>query len=277
MRGKWFSHDDSFRLGFGEFWNARGTSLEKFPPSEGCQGDCRTDAQVTGVGRRAAGAQAAADEDDSAIPFLGRALAQAFIAHTPPRCLATLRRRHCKPMNIKTLAMALCAAALSFGAQAIDLSPGGVFVQGGVADRGGYSLTAGVIWPWSWQRQAAGGEWSGLTEAYVSHWSGRVASARESFTQLGLVPIFRYRFSQGRSDWFTEAGIGVSAMDNRYQIEEKQFGTRFNFVDVLGLGRSFGAQRDRELSLRLTHFSNGGIKEPNPGENFLLLRYAALF
>ena len=32
-----------------------------------------------------------------------------------------------------------------------------------------------------------------------------------------------------------------------------------------------------ELALRLQHFSNAGIKHPNPGENFVQLRYAQGF
>ena len=47
----------------------------------------------------------------------------------------------------------------------------------------------------------------------------------------------------------------------------------FNFGDHLAVGRSFGVQREHELALRVQHFSNGGIKEPNPGETFLQLRY----
>ena len=100
---------------------------------------------------------------------------------------------------------------------------------------------------------------------------------RVSFTQLGLVPLLRYRFGEGRSNWFIEAGIGVSVMDPIYRTEEKRFSTRFNFVDVAGAGRSFGQRREHELSLRIAHISNANIKKPNPGENFLQLRYAVLF
>jgi Lipid A 3-O-deacylase (PagL) len=38
--------------------------------------------------------------------------------------------------------------------------------------------------------------------------------------------------------------------------------------------RGFGADGEHELALRLQHFSNGGIRRPNPGETFLQLRYA---
>jgi lipid A 3-O-deacylase len=180
------------------------------------------------------------------------------------------------PMNIRRPVLAL-VAALPFSTHAIDLVPRGAFVEGGIADDASYSATIGVVWPWSWRREALGGELSGMTEAYVSHWSGRRATQRASFTQLGLVPTLRYRFSHGRSDWFVEAGIGISAMDKKYRTADKQFSTRFNFIDVAGVGRSFGPQRRQELSLRIAHISNADMKKPNPGEDFLQLRYAALF
>lgn len=47
--------------------------------------------------------------------------------------------------------------------------------------------------------------------------------------------------------------------------------------DSLGLGVSLGAQRQHELLLRLQHVSNAGLKQPNPGLNFLQLRYALHF
>jgi hypothetical protein len=42
----------------------------------------------------------------------------------------------------------------------------------------------------------------------------------------------------------------------------------------MAVGRMFGAERQHELVLRLEHFSNAGIDHPNPGENFVQLRYA---
>lgn len=173
--------------------------------------------------------------------------------------------------------MLACASALSLGAHAIELLPGGAYVQAGIAEHGAYSATAGLLWPWAWKREALGGEFTGTTEAYVSHWNARGATERHGFTQVGVVPMLRYRFSRGRSDWFVEAGIGVSAMDARYRTQDRQFSGTFNFVDVISAGRSFGAQRRQELSLRVTHYSNAGIKKPNPGENFMQLRYAQMF
>nr|WP_311732042.1 acyloxyacyl hydrolase [Variovorax paradoxus] len=53
--------------------------------------------------------------------------------------------------------------------------------------------------------------------------------------------------------------------------------TRFQFTEQLGIGRNFGAQGEHELSLRLRHFSNAGIRKPNPGENFVRVRYLYRF
>lgn len=177
----------------------------------------------------------------------------------------------------RLLASAAAVAALSCNVHAMDLMPHGAFVVGGVAARGTDTLSAGVIWPWAWRKEAGGGELSALTEGYVSYWKARATVGRQSFTQLGLVPLLRYRPNQGRSDWFAEAGIGISTTDRLYNTPNKQFSTRFNFVDTIGVGRSFGAQRQHELGLRVVHMSNGGIKYPNPGENFLQLRYAVMF
>ena len=66
-------------------------------------------------------------------------------------------------------------------------------------------------------------------------------------------------------------------MDVMYRTADKQFSTHCNFASVAAVGRSFGPQRRQELSLRFFHVSNADLKKPNPGENFLQLRYAAMF
>jgi lipid A 3-O-deacylase len=180
-------------------------------------------------------------------------------------------------MDMKQLLLAAALAAGSSAAWPADLRPSGAFIYGGVAERQSYSVTAGVYWPWEWRREFGRSELSGLTEAFVSHWSARIPGGRHSLTQAGLLPLLRIRAQRGRSDWFFEAGIGVSLMDHAYHTRTKEFGSAFNFVDVLGVGRSFGSDRRHELGLRLTHVSNGSIKKPNPGENFLQLRYAVSF
>lgn len=180
-------------------------------------------------------------------------------------------------MNTPRLCFVATACLLSLAARAADWAPQGAFVEGGIAVRGASSGTAGLLWPWDWQRSFGNTQMTGFTEAYLSHWSGGRPGGRESVTQVGVLPLVRLRLDYGRSPWFLEGGIGVSMMDSLYRNDGKQFSTRFNFLDVFGVGRSFGADRRREASLRLAHISNAGIKQPNPGETFVQLRYAVWF
>jgi lipid A 3-O-deacylase len=181
-------------------------------------------------------------------------------------------------MQLKKIMVPACAALLATGVHAADLSPSGYFIQGAVAERSAYSVSGGLVWPWAWRTTMAGGEFTAITEAFVSHWSARaVGGGRDSFIQVGVQPLLRYRFGEGRSDWFLEGGIGLTVTDKLYVTSSKTFSTRFNFADTLGVGMSFGNKRESELGLRITHYSNASIKRPNPGENFLQLRYAKTF
>lgn len=199
------------------------------------------------------------------------------LQHTRPAqfltCAARLLRR------CRFAAAALACAALPLAAHATDFAPAGVSLQAGGGHRDHTQHAAvGLLWKNPWQRDWWGGQASLMTEFQFANWraDGR-NGGRESYTQAVLLPVVRTRGDAGRSRWFLEAGIGVSLMDNVYHTQRRQFSTAFNFVDVLGAGYSFGAQRQHELGLRLTHVSNANIKRPNPGEDSLQLRYARWF
>lgn len=156
--------------------------------------------------------------------------------------------------------------------------PATFFVEGAGGEKDLGALTVGVGWPWDWKRDWLGGQFGGSTEAFVTHIRARgPGGGHEGTTLLGVQPLLRYRFAEGRSPWFLEAGIGLSVTDSKFETTDKRFSTNFNFYDTLAAGRSFGEGGRHEVSLRLTHISNGGVKKPNPGEEFLQLRYAAKF
>jgi hypothetical protein len=185
-------------------------------------------------------------------------------------------KNHPLAMSPRSAALLLSALMVAPAAWA-DLRPGGMFLEVGGADHSTYAATAGLVWPWAWKSVRLGGELTASTEVFASYWSARAASGRQSFTQVGIVPLLRYRFSGGSSPWFVEGGIGISLLNEVYRTPHKQFGSSGNFYDVLAVGRSLGDARSQELSLRLTHMSNADIKRPNPGENFLQLRYGMKF
>ena len=188
----------------------------------------------------------------------------------------------CKHLAGAAAASAQLALAIGLGvptahAQAIEVAPKGIYVEIGGAEHSTYAAGAGLIWPWSLRGSWLGGEITGSTDAFINHWNAKSWSRRQGHSLVGVVPLLRYRFSDGRSPWFVEGGIGLSVLDSRIQGPDKSMGSSFNFYDALAAGFNFGSDRRHELSLRVTHLSNAGIKKPNPGENFIRLRYTALF
>jgi hypothetical protein len=181
------------------------------------------------------------------------------------------------------LATSVCGATLlaaaAAHAEAFAWSPSQMFVQGGAADGTG-SVTLGLRWPWSWSWRSdfGGGALTASTEFSLSQWRyDNAAGRRTSLVQLAVSPVLRWRPDGGAARWFLEGGLGLTQTSRRYETERKTFSTRFNFGTQLAVGFDFGERREHEISLRVAHFSNGGIRKPNPGENFLQLRYAFHF
>ena len=175
------------------------------------------------------------------------------------------------------LATVLLSVAGRAEAQA-SFTPTSVFLQGGTTGTT-HGLTAGATWDWARHWPLGSGRVTGYWEASASEWSYPSADGRRTawLGQVGLVPVFRYRPDDGASPWFFEAGVGLTLTTSLYETDRKRFSTSFNFGDHLAAGRNFGQHSEHELSLRVQHFSNGGIKRPNPGETFFQLRYAYRF
>lgn len=170
----------------------------------------------------------------------------------------------------------------SWGAQAQpvfnDHSPTW-YLQGAVAENDAYAASLGTTIPWrQWSYALGSGQITGHWDLFASHWSSRMSNDdRQRSFVFGVLPTLRWRGDQGQSAWFAQVGTGLALGTKRYQSDEKHFSTRYNFATHLGIGANFGAQREHEIMLRLEHYSNAGIKHPNPGEDFLQLRYARRF
>lgn len=185
---------------------------------------------------------------------------------------------------VSALALALLAGPPALAQPAPAAAPGqadrpAVYLQAGRARGDTDALTLGATLPWRSFRHALwGSELSGHWDLYVSRWSfDALPGGSGHSTLLGATPVLRLTPDQGRSAFFLEAGVGATISDKRYRTPEREFSTRFNFATHLGAGLRLGAQRQHELMLRVQHVSNAGIKEPNPGNNFVQLRYALHF
>jgi len=172
----------------------------------------------------------------------------------------------------------ICCAVLAEPSAAQSFwGPSSMFVQVGRTDETD-ALSAGLSWDWNERWMLGPGLLTAYVETWISNWRYDVGGGnRRNLTQVGLTPALRWRLDDGASPWFFDAGVGLTFSSVIYQTEGKAFSTRFNFGTHLGVGRNFGARREHELMLRVEHFSNAGIKEPNPGANFVQLRYAYRF
>lgn len=151
------------------------------------------------------------------------------------------------------LGITLAAAALP----ATPAAAGGFTVQGGQAEgisRFSLGYTADPVY--------TRGNLSILPVYEIArfHTSDRGRSGIDTLWQVSAVPMFRYHIDS----FYLEAGIGVSLF-NHTMIGDKDFSTRFQFSDHIGFGYRFSP--NLTVGYRFSHFSNAGIKTPNPGIN----------
>ena len=177
--------------------------------------------------------------------------------------------------------LAVCLGVMTspgFASAQSSLVPTGVFLQWGSAGST-HAASVGTWWGWGKEWALAGGTLSGYWEGSLSAWSYPGMDGRRTswLGQLGLVPVFRYRPEGPWSKWFGELGIGLTLTTTVYETQGKRFSTSFNFGDHVAIGRSYGSSDQHELALRAQHFSNAGIRQPNPGLNFVQLRYSYTF
>jgi lipid A 3-O-deacylase len=180
-------------------------------------------------------------------------------------------------MLARACATALLAAAALPAAHAVDFTPDGVSLQAGGGEGTGMA-GVGIIWNWNFEalRRA---ELTAHTELMLNGWhADAVDGGHRNYAQVVLLPTLRMRLDRGASPWFFELGVGPSYLNKHFQTPDKEFGTQWNFYDVLGAGYTLGGpQGKQEIGLRLAHISNAGIRKPNPGQDFLQLRYVHWF
>lgn len=172
-------------------------------------------------------------------------------------------------------ATATLSSALA--AHAFDESPGpSVYAEGGWGEKNVSAAAIGVNLPFLEPRPLWGTQFSAYADLFLSGWhvASEVGDRRRNYVQIGAIATGRFRFDEGRSPWFAEVGIGATLLNHVFHAGDRNFSTAFQFTEVLGVGRNFGARGEHEVSLRLQHVSNGAIKQPNPGQNFARLRYA---
>jgi lipid A 3-O-deacylase len=133
---------------------------------------------------------------------------------------------------------------------------------------------------WDWQSkwwQSNGTHISGYWDLSAAEWRGKRynnTDSTQNLIDIGFTPVFRFQRDDKKGP-YVEGGVGLHLANKLYNNNSKQFSTAFQFGDHIGTGYVFANGLD--LGLRLQHLSNGGIKEPNGGVNYALLRVAYPF
>ena len=187
--------------------------------------------------------------------------------------------RSLQAMMSCVLVFAPSAAVSQAQTQSRHWLPDVAYVQAAGGD-GTQAITAGLQWEWQtlW-RPTENTRLSGYWEVSAGRWRADLDPSGRAWawvTQLGATPMFRWR-EASNSHWFAEAGIGVSYLMPIFRSKDRQFSTRFNFRDQLGIGYATAQNDGHDVSLRVEHYSNAGFREPNPGLTFAGLRYAYRF
>lgn len=173
--------------------------------------------------------------------------------------------------NKNKISIALILGLLSFNAAAVDA----MTIELGAGDES--TSRVGIAAKWDWEsRWFTAGDWhlGGYWEANISHWDGDDGkTGNDTITEIGITPVFRWQQNEPSADFAPYAEIGIGAhLLSRTQIGDKRLSTSFQFGDHLGFGTRLGDKGQFDLGYRFQHYSNAGIKKPNPGINFHLLR-----
>lgn len=172
-------------------------------------------------------------------------------------------------LRIAMAAALLCTVGVASAQDAASLSLGravGVTAVQGVLTWGARDGEA----RWRWL------DWTGARlrlEVTASIWQGDANGAMQgTLAGLGLQPLLRWSFANTRAGRpFVDFGTGPRLWSGTRFGAQQRFGTAFEFGTVLGLG----LQREgHDVFLRVEHTSNGGIRRPNPGIDFVLLGMA---
>lgn len=135
-------------------------------------------------------------------------------------------------------------------------------------------VRAAVQWDWeSRWFQSNGTHIGGYWDLSLAQWRGsqyrNVPGDHQNITSIGFTPVFRFQ-QDSKKGFYAEAGIGVHLMSQLYDNNDDKLSTAFQFGDHIGIGYVFDNKLD--VGLKYQHFSNGGIKSPNSGVDFTVLR-----
>ncbi|MGB6103341.1 MAG: acyloxyacyl hydrolase [Pusillimonas sp.] len=146
--------------------------------------------------------------------------------------------------------------------------------QAGVGIRAGYGdhySRVELAWEspslWAYEFSGGKGRLDLVAELGAAYWKASGSRWRSSVWQLSAIPFLRWTWNER---YYLEAGVGATVFSHT-NFADRNLGSAFQFGDHIGIGAHLSDSS--RLGLRLSHFSNAGIKKPNRGLNVLQLTY----
>lgn len=167
----------------------------------------------------------------------------------------------------------ICVAALLVASAPATLRAAEVMLAPGITSEDTSTASVGLAFEWDkrWFESETGhlgGYWS---VAYTWWEAGRFDSDEHA---LSVSPVFVYRFNADGWQPFIEAGVGAAWFSDD-RVGDRELGSRAHFEDRFALGVQMSS-RDA-LRLRVIHYSNAGLEDPNQGINSWSLVYSRKF
>ena len=127
---------------------------------------------------------------------------------------------------------------------------------------------------WSWFN-SNGTHLTGYWDASMGLWEARqwdnVPGAKKHIVDVGFTPVFRFE-KTSKKGFYVEGGIGAHLLSHTYNNNDDGLSTAFQFGDHIGVGYVF--DNKWEVAVKAQHFSNGSIKKPNSGVDYLVWKVA---
>jgi lipid A 3-O-deacylase len=182
-------------------------------------------------------------------------------------------------MNLRRfLGKLICCAITLIGLCSASHAANSASLEFGTGDRTKL-VRVGVQWPWErqwWKSNGThiGGYWDLTLAQWRCTRLQNQAGKPCSITAIGITPVFRLQ-KDSLTGIYGEAGIGLRHLFELYSNNDRQLSTNFQFGSHLGVGYVF--ENNLDLGMKIQHFSNGSIKKPNDGVNFLVVRMSYPF
>lgn len=178
-----------------------------------------------------------------------------------------------KHLTCSTLVASLLLAAAHIPAYAID----GAVLEYGTGNKTRF-MRGSLQWNfqkalYESERLAIKGYW----DLSLAQWRGNAYRGKhgehQNLTEIGVTPMFRFQLPG--SNFYGEAGIGAHLLSDLYNNNGRKLSTALEFGSKLGIGYHLSPRADVGLSIQ--HYSNGGIKHPNSGVNFVSMKVSYYF